>query len=172
MLDNISLGNLQALLDSKFGKKSWIKWEPETILFELQAFDNILIDKIYVLQCLNHNVNEVMSIPEFVLWATSAANNEQAQFETVNIPTSLELAWMLEQVKLVALLSGQKFEPSQELGLIIGYLLKLEGYSKTFEPFEFVPSSMLEAGQTDEDTAMKKTAVIEYMKHMRAQSHA
>jgi hypothetical protein len=171
MLDNIPLSNLQALLDTKFGKKAWIKWEPETILFELNEASVLLMDKIYVLQCLNHNVNEVMSIPEFVLWTTSVTNNEQAQFETVNIPTSLELAWMVEQVKVVALLSGQKFEPSQELGTIIGYLLKLEGYSEVVKPFEFVPTSILEAGQTKEDTSMKQTAIVQYLSHMRENSH-
>jgi hypothetical protein len=86
------------------------------------------------------------------------------------MPTSLELAWMLEQVKAVALLSGQKFEPSQELGIIIGYLLKLEGYSEAVKPFEFVPANILETGQTKEDTMMKQTAIIQYISHMRENS--
>lgn len=172
MLDKeIKLSDLQVLLDKTFGSKAWVKWEPETIMLEFGSADTLLMEKIYVLQALNHNLNAVISLPEFLLWTTSVANNELAQFETVSFPTSLELAWALEQVKKIGLLTGQAFTPSSELAETLAYLLRIEGYSEPLEPFNFIPASKFEPGQTKEDTVMKKIAITKYIEHMES-SHA
>ena len=165
---NIRISDLQVLLDQKFGKGAWLDWEPETILFEFQIDDYLVMEKIYVLQALNKALNSVLSLPEFLNWTTSICNNQPAEFETISIPTCLELAWMIEEVKKVGMITGQVFTPSLEVIDTLAYLLKLEGFSEPLYPFEFIPKSKFEPGQTPEDTKMKKQAIQAYINHMQA----
>lgn len=164
---NIRISDLQVLLDQKFGKGAWLDWEPETILLELQTGEYLVMEKIYVLQALNKALNSVIALPEFLNWTTSICNNEPAEFETLSIPTCLELAWMVEEVKRVGILTGQSFIPSQEVIDVLAYLLRLEGFSKPVYPFEFIPESRFEPGQTVEDIKMKQQAIQAYIKHMQ-----
>ena len=169
---NIKISDLQVILDHKFGKGAWLNWEPETILLEFACPEFLVAEKIYVLQGLNKALNSIISLPEFLLWTTSVCNNEYAEFETLSIPTALELAWALEEIKKVALLTGQVFSPSEELKDVVAYLLRHEGFSCPLAPFEFVPEARLEAGQTESDTRMKAAAIYAYLKHMRGEIHA
>ncbi len=176
---NIRISDLQKVLDAKFGKGSWLDWEPETILLEFKHGENVensqdlndldflLVEKIYVLQCLNKALNSVISLPEFLLWTTSICNNEHAEFEILELPTSLELAWMVEEVKKVGNIIGQPFTPSLELIDTLAYLLKLDGFSTPVSPFEFIPQTKFEPGQTEEDIKMKRQAIKVYVLHMQ-----
>lgn len=168
MIDkNIKLSSLQALLDQKYGGKAWIDWEPETIMHDLGEPDYLVMEKVYVLQALNHDVNRLMELPEFVMWTAQVANNEYADFEIITMPNSLELAWMIEEVKRVALLSGQSFQPSQELCEVLTYLLKEDGFSGKMKPFDFIPDSVFPAANLEDDlNKLKVHGIKEYLKHM------
>lgn len=173
MLDNnIRISDLQVLLDKTLGKDQWLDFEPETIILELGGADPLVLEKIYVLKALNMDANFSMSFPEFILCATSVINHEPAEFEILEIPTCLELAWAIEEVKRVCLLTGQKFQPTQELKEVVAYILKLEGFSKPIAPFDFIDQNMLEQGQTEQDTLMKQYAITGYINHMRGVQHA
>ena len=163
---NIKLSDLQVLLDKTFGKYTWTHWEPETVMLEFQCTDYMVAEKIYILQALNQALNSVISLPEFLLWTTSLTNNEPAEFETLNMPSCLELAWCLEEVKKVGKLIGAEFKATPELIDVISYLLRLEGFSTPIYPFDFIPENKLSPGQTDQDTLMKGKAISTYIKHM------
>ena len=110
MLDKtVRISDLQVILDKQFGKGLWLDLEPETILLSLQCPEYLVAEKIYVLQCLNKALNSVISLPEFLLWTTSVCNNEHAEFEILSLPTSLELAWALQEVRKVAGIIGELF---------------------------------------------------------------
>lgn len=164
---NIKLSSLQKLLDEKYGSKEWIGWEPETIMHDLGEPDYLVMEKIYILQALNHDVNRLMELPEFVLWTTQVANNEYADFDIITMPTSLEVAWMIEEVKRVSILSGQVFKPSLELCEVLTYLLKEDGFSGKMKPFEFIPDTVFPlASMSDDLNKLKNKGITEYLKHM------
>ena len=51
-------------------------------------------------------------------------------------------------------------------------MLRLEGFSKSCYPLDFVPETKLEAGQTAEDIKMKEKAVKSYIAHMEGIQNA
>jgi len=169
------LSYLQTFFDTRFAEhgKDWVKWEPETILLSLQddhgpnePVDPILREKVLVLQVLNENINNFLALPEFLIWATSVINNQPADFEHILLPTSLELAWTITELKRIASLTDQKWEPGFELKSVVGYILKEEGYSIAPPVFDFVSPDTLHPGQTPEDIEKKRIACIGYVRHM------
>lgn len=164
---NIRISELQVLLDNSLGNGAWVHLEPETLLIELGCRDYLVAEKLYVLKILNVDLNRAVSSPEFLLWCTSVCNNEFADFETINLPTCLELAWCIYEVRRIATITGQKFEPTEELIDIVSYLLTLEGFSHAPAPFEFIPTGKLTLGQTEQDVSMKTAAITSYISHMR-----
>lgn len=163
---DIRISDLQLVLDKRYGQNSWLDWEPETILSDLGASDFLLAEKIYVLKGLNKALNSIISLPEFLFWTTSVCNNEFAEFEILKLPTSLELAWALEEVKKIGYITGQAFTPSPELIDVVSFILRHEGYSKPVETFSFIPETKLVAGQTESDTSLKALAIRKYIDHM------
>lgn len=175
MNENITLANLHAHLDERYGKKGWTRLEPETILLDLGYPGYLVMEKIYVLQVLNANVNHALSLPEFVLWATSVCNNELAEFDTLAIPTSLELAFLIEQAKKICLATSQIFVPSAEFVGTLSYLLSMDGFAESTPPFEFVPSDKINKEGYEvppQATEMKQKAITAYIKHMEEIGHA
>lgn len=169
------LSYLQTLFDTKFVEhgRAWIKWEPETLLLSLQdehnpdePVDSLLKEKVIVLQILNENINELASLPQFFIWTVSVTNNQHADFEHIMLPTSLELAWCVTELKRIAELSGQAWNPSDDLKTVVSYFLNEEGYSVAPPPFEFVPPANLHPGQLDTDIEKKRIACIGYVRHM------
>lgn len=164
------LSELQTHFDTLFGKKTWVKWEPETILFEVANTKTdvspLLKEKILVLQVLNENLNDIVSLPEFFIWLTEVTNNESANFEHVIPPSSLEMAWTLVELKKIGIALGKAFTPSPELIDIVAYFLKEEGYSEPLYPFDFIPITKLVSGQTESDTINKKIAIGRYLDFM------
>jgi hypothetical protein len=164
---NISITNLQFLLDKKYGRE-WLSYEPETIMAELGFPDYLVLEKIFVLHVLNKGVNDSLALPEFLLWATSVTNNEYAEFEHLELPNCLQLAWLISEAKKVATLIGQDFKPREELCDCLGYLLRQEGFSSAIPPFEFIPEKHFHPGQTEEDTKLKAAGIKEYISFMSA----
>lgn len=164
---NVSFLNLLGLVK---GLENWAALEPETILFELGSAEPLLLEKLYALQQLAKKP-QVVSLPEFLLWFTSLANNEPAEFETIALPTGLELSWSVFQLKQVLPQLGDIFKPSEELIETVAYLLTEQGFSEPIPPFEFVPRSLLTSGQLPEDTEMKKKAIDMYLKYMTETCH-
>ena len=175
MNENITLANLQATLDQKYGFKAWVDLQPETILMDYDFPGYLAMEKIYVLKALNANLNHVLSMPEFLLWASNVCNNELADFETIAVPTSLELAFLVAQVKKVGALIGPTFDPTQELTETLAFLLSMDGYSESVPPFEFIPSGKINPeGQpgNPEASSLKVGAIKSYIKHMESIGHA
>lgn len=165
----VSLSELFDKLNQAFGKKAWLTWEPETILLETGSLEPILYEKIVTLQIMALvGVNSALSRPEFLIWSTMVCNGQSADFESVYLPTSLELAWLITQAKKIAAKTDQSFKASPELIQVVAYLLTEDGYSKPLEPFEFVPEELLHAGQTEADTKMKQKAIQAYLTHMES----
>jgi len=171
----ITLANLQVLLDEKYGKKQWQGLEPETILMDFDFPDYLVMEKIYVLKALNANLNHCLSIPEFLLWATAVCNNEYADFNTINMPTSLELAFLVEQAKRIGFLIGQNFLPTDELVDTLAYLLAQDGYGEGVFPFEFIPSEKINPERNEVDPGLSKAKIIankKYISEMEKQGNA
>lgn len=165
--DVTPLSGLQAIFDSSFGKGKWVNWEPETLLFEISPEPHPLLrEKILVLQVLNQAMNEMISLPEFFIWTVSICNNEPAEFEHVYLPTSLEVAWALVELKKIGEMIGKPFKPTPEFTDIVKYFMQEDGITQSIEPFEFVSETLLEPGPTMSDLYMKKLAVGKYVDHM------
>jgi hypothetical protein len=165
----IPLATLQSVLDRKYGVKGWQKLEPETILMDFDFPDYLVMEKIYVLKAINANLNHVLSMPEFLLWATNVCNNEFAEFEMIDIPTSLELAYLVFQMKKIGGIIGQPFLPTEELIDTLAYLLRMDGYGEAVAPFEFIPNDKInpEAFPVDAKlSALKAQANAAYIAKM------
>lgn len=162
-----SLSHIKTSLDRLFGKGEWPFWEPETISLELKMhMDDLLLDKIHLLQIVVRNPHLFYENIGFMLFATEVINNFVADFEHVPSPTTLELAYAIVEMEKVLQSEGQTPLYSEGFIKAVAYMLRQEGYSKPVRPFDFVPEGMLERGQTPADTANKEKAIEEYIKHM------
>lgn len=162
----IRLFKLQTLLDQRYGREVWPEFETETLVEDLNIDDYLLVEKLYVLKALNHDLNGFLALPEFLIWTTEICNNEVAEFEILEIPTSLELAWMIAEIKKLASIMEVAFEPKEETKLVLGYLLREDGFSEPVDPFDFIPENFLVKGQEESDTSMKKIGIKSYIQHM------
>jgi len=167
----ISVSNLCLLLDSTFGKGVWGKYEPETVMIELGAEDHLFVEKFRVLQVFAGGVMKALSRPEFLLWSMAVMNNEPAEFEWVEMPSCLELAWGMEEAKKVALIMGQTFEYTDSVRVVIEYLLKEEGFSEPTTLFNYLSGATLEPGAPPEAMALKEKAMQAYIAHMEEICH-
>jgi hypothetical protein len=152
-------------LDRIFGKDAWVGWEIETISFELKVIlDELTKDKIGILQVMAMKPDLFFHDSTFFLHTTEVINNKVADFDSFPFPTSLELAYAIEETKFLNL----PIDSSSDVVDIVSYILREEGYSKPVYPFNFIPESKLEAGQTDEDIEAKKKAIYLYINHMNS----
>jgi hypothetical protein len=162
-----SLTHIRNSLDRIFTKGTWHGWELETISDELKmSFDELTRDKIHILQLIEKDPELFFTNATFFLHAVVVMNNQIADFDRLPMPTSLELAYALAEVKK---LLGDRYHspaPDSMVSDVIGYLLKEEGYSEPVEPFGFVPKTCLEKGQTEADTMAKKKAIETYIQAM------
>lgn len=167
---DLSLFRLCVLLDSKLGSATWALLQPETIMIELDCYEPILIEKLRVLQVLTAGVMAAISKPEFLFWMTAVANGEFAEFEHIQIPSSLELAWCLVEAKKISALFKETWAPSEELKAVVEYVLNEDGFSEAPYPFEFLgPTfSLLKPGQTEQDTLLKAKALRGYIDYMES----
>lgn len=162
-----SLTNIRGNLNRVFGKGTWKGWELETISDELGVvFDELGRDKIQILQILELNPNMFFEDMSFFLHATIVINNQVADFEYLPMPTSLELAYTLVEIK--KLMGPDYIFPTPDSDIVdaVAYLLIEDGYSKPIPPFEFVPENRLHEGQTPSDIEAKKKALSIYAHYM------
>lgn len=162
----ISVANFCKILNQHFGKGSWGHLEPETVMIEFETYDPIIYEKFRLLQAMYHSVTAAISLPEVLLWASAVMNNEPAEFEWIQLPTSLEMAWTIRECKKLAQVLGQPFKLSRETEQVIEYVLKEDGFSKPTMAFSYITPTILEPGATDEDMLMKQSAIVSYLAEM------
>lgn len=161
------VSHIKATLDRIFGKGQWATWEVETISLELKlVLDELTRDKICLLQALELNPKLFFEDVSFFLHATDTINNRVADFDTLPMPNSLELAYAIEESKQLNVPRESLSNPSSDIVQAVTYLLKQEGYSEPIPPFSFVPATALQPGQTPEDTENKKKAIEAYISAM------
>lgn len=168
-LGQAPLSKIKDNLDRMFGKSEWVKWEHETLSLELGlAMDDLLRDKLHVLQIIERKPELFFDDVAFMLHATDVMNNHVADFEHPPAPTTLELGFAIHELKKLYSKLGQTITYPIGFVAATAWFLRQEGYSKPVGPFEFVPEAMLEKGQTEADTAAKKEALEKYIAHMEA----
>ncbi len=162
-LDHMSISMLKALLVKAFGEEEWPSWEPETISLELGIIiPPLLLDKIKVLQILEVDSSKFYEDPLFFLYSTEVINNEVADFNSMPVPTSLELAYAIYEVSRM-----YKGVFSSGVKKTISYILNEEGYSEPINLFgNIIDDSELSDGQTKEDTLNKNKAIDLYISGM------
>ena len=166
-LSHATLTTIRDNLDRLLGKGAWLNWELETISLELNVvFDDLLRDKICVLQAIGKDPEIFYGDVAFFLYATEVINNNSADFEALPMPTSLELAYAIEESYSLGVPTDELKDPESDIVDVVAYLLREEGYSEPIHPFEFVPKDRLEEGQTKIDTEAKKKAIDLYIAHM------
>lgn len=164
--DVIRLSTLLRRIINKCGPE-WYSLDPMSIMVELGFPDYLVLEKIYVLiHAANHGINEALKDPVYLILFTTVANNNYAEFETLDIPNCLELAWGLYEARLISKIMGEKFNPTEELIDTVSYILTEDGFSKAPPPFEFVPEAKLHPGQTEADIKLKEKGIISYLQHM------
>lgn len=167
--DTIRLPNLLVLLEKFFGS-DWYTLDPATIASFLQFPDYLVVEKVNVLTYIKQEgLNKALENASFVLLMTSAANNEYSDFETITVPTSLELGWCVSEAKAIAKILNQDFIPSESLSQVASYVLKEDGYSSPVAPLDFANLG-LEAGQHESDVALKEKGMAAYIDYMTKQT--
>lgn len=152
-------------LDRMYGRKNWPGFELETLSLDMGfVFDELIQDKINVLQLLVENPDAYFGDVLFFLHAVGVINNCVADFDTFPFPSSLEIAYAHHEVSKI--LPGKKY--SEGVLKAITHALKLEGFSKPVWPFDImgVKQSDLHEGQTEQDTKDKERAVRQYIEQM------
>lgn len=174
MLNKISVSGLATLLGSKFGKQDWSKFEPETICLELDSFDAMLVEKFRVLQGFSSGVSQALESPEFVLWSAQVMNGEPASFDSIELPTSLELAWMIMESQKLAIIFGEKLEVPEEFKEVVWYVLNEEGWREPTSYFApFIARSLAGQDQLADpkaDSELKVQAIASYLNYMYKES--
>lgn len=164
-----SLIKLKNQLDGFFGKEVWPNLEVETLAMEYgKGFGPLFIDKLSVLKILSNNPLLAFEDPVFFLYAAEVINNNEADFSHLPFSTLLETAYTILVVERLIGAFGLIISHPPGLVKLCTYLLNQEGCSEPIAPFGFVPASELTAGQTNEDTAKKSQAILEYAKHMES----
>jgi hypothetical protein len=159
--------HIKGNLDRLFGKGEWKDWELETISMELGlVLDELTRDKISLLQAIEKDPELLYGDMAFFLHAVDVMNNKVADFEYLPLPTSLELAYAIEESKNLEVPKGSFNEPNSDIVEVVTYLLREEGYSEPVYPFTFVPAKALVPGQTPQETDDKRKAIEIYIKHM------
>lgn len=150
-------------LDRIFDANEWNEWSLETISIALGVvMDELLRDKITLLQTLAINHNLFYDNVLFCLHSAEVINNKVADFDTLPFPNSLELAYAIYEMKKVY--PGDFKYPVKKA---LTYILKNEGYSKAVGIFKgIVFEDELVAGQESQDTKDKDEAIKLYIKGM------
>lgn len=161
------LSHIKQNLDRLFGEGVWYDWELETISFELKlVLDELTRDKISIIQAIGKDPDLFFNDIIFFLHAVEVMNNKIADFESFPVPNSLEIAYAIEESKVLGVNATSLADPNSDIVEALAYLLTEEGYSVPVPPFMFLPPSFLTPGQTPEDSEAKKRAIELYIEHM------
>lgn len=163
-----SLQSWYRILSAAFGGESWLSYEPETISLQIgHHLPDLARDKIEAIRALLARP-DVQDNAAFILHTAEVVNNNVAEFETMPMPTSLELAWYIVSVQDLLQAANRPYTPSKALEAVVGFTLTEEGYSELLDPFLSLSGITLHPGQTSGDTRAKKEALEKYLEHMRS----
>lgn len=158
-IDKWPLSKVMSFLDDK-GIEDWKDLEVETLLLEAGITpSDISVDKIGVAKVVRSNPALFYEDVMFFLHATDVINNQVADFSTVPLPSSLEIAFSIFDMSKCT--EGHDF--SVGVKKVIQHILKEEGYHKSISPFPFVE---LVEGTHPSDMKDKETAVKMYILSM------
>lgn len=176
-----SFPKIFSVLERSFGA-AWREWEPETVLFETSTPSALLAEKVAALQVVCANPLYAFSLPEFMMWFTSLANNEPAEFETVSMPTSLELGWALYQARRLCLQMGKPWidsavsPESEEASYVkaiqraVSYLLTEDGFQGDFSDSGLTARIPMDETGLPEVNASHTKALKAYIHYMETQN--
>jgi hypothetical protein len=166
-LSEAPISKLLAQLLKAFPDTPWATYEPETLAMHWGLhFTPLFLHKVELLRGLVLRP-EVLEDAMFLLHAADVANDIEADFSHMPAPTTLELAFFVDELKKCHELLGRTFEPSAALSALCKYFLREEGYSVVPDVFSFVDKAALYAGQTPQDSANKIKAIEAYVKAMQ-----
>ena len=169
-MTSVLVSALKKVLDSHSWEEGvvWTTLEPETIILELNFEDSPLLrDKIGVIRVLEESPDLFFDDLLFFSHAVTVMNNEVTDFETIVLPTSLEVA--LGVVEMSIILHEKPYELpvfSEGIRSLVKYILVNEGYSKPIFPFNIFGVGKLTEGQTEQDTLDKERAIKTYVTAM------
>lgn len=149
MFERVS--ELKRYLDTNYGD-AWPEFEPETIISELETqagvvWDEVLNDKVELLRCIETTPDLVFDDALFFLHAVDVLNGDKAQFTHIPMPTSLELAWAIEELKEIFGEAKKILPLSSPIKHVVTYILKHEGYRVPTEYFiDYVSTNELVGG--------------------------
>lgn len=162
-IEHLTLSKLDAILVRSIGP-TWYEYEDETISIQLRlAFTPLLVDKVNLLRILH--LRPEMFYEEFLFFvhAVEVCNNHVSNFEFLPIPTSLEIAFAVDEIGRIV--SG---EFSDGIKTAVTRMLKEEGFSEAPGPLALVSfEDRLVEGQDREDIDAKYSAVTEYVNSMK-----
>ena len=118
------LKELRDLIETKLDS-DWFELEPETIQHEL-ALSDLDFDKLHILLALALHPELFVNNGLFFLHCVDVLNNNVADFRSVPIPTSLEIAWAIKEIEETA---DQCLGFSHSVKHVITYILKQEGFT-------------------------------------------
>lgn len=178
MLGQYPISSLKVALDTKFpAPEGWTGLETETILLEVNSLhDELLADKVNVLKVILLSGGGVFcSDMMFFAHATEVINNQVADFETVPLPTSLEIAYALyEFAAVLGVDINHVPQFSDQVREFVRYTLIEEGYSGIVHPFDVLgihnfPNNTGNKDVRAQDLADKEKAIAQYVKAVRSQ---
>lgn len=162
-VEEIRPSMFKTLLHNRYGEE-WFELEDETISLDMGlAFTPILVDKVNMVRILAINPQLFYEDMLFFLHCCDVFNNKPANFEYFPHPNSLEIAWAIEDMSLIA-----EGEFSFDVKTVVTSALNLEGYSNAPGPLlrACFPDELI-PGQESEDRKDKEEAVTQYIAHMR-----
>lgn len=154
---------IKEMFESHFGP-DWTMLEEETISLDLGIImDDVLLQKIRFLKVMEEDPGRFYEDPIFFLHSCDILNNVPVQAGHIPMPTSLEIAYGLEEVSK---LYPHEEHITDELKKTVTYILQQEGFSHAPYPFNFVDPAALSPGDTEEEMNNKARAINTYIKHM------
>lgn len=163
-VEEIRLPTLLSVLQKRFGQE-WFDLEDETISFEMGlAFTPLLVDKVNVLRILALSPELAYEDVVFFFHSADVFSNIVADFETFPIPNSLQIAWLVKELRNIV--DGQF---SDGVKTAVTKILIHEGFSAAPGPLlEVCFPELLVEGQEAEDRQAKADAVQQYLNYMES----
>lgn len=165
MLGNLPVSSIAKYLDATLPPE-WNEYEIETILLELGVeYDQLLVDKIGVIQVFKVMPGLFYHDVWFFMQATDVFNGNVADFESVPSLNSLEVALAIVEASKLLGLPNVESSPPYSFGVraAIKEILIDDGYSSVLWPFDSVGVTGLSPGAWDSDMAKKEKAIKAYI---------
>lgn len=160
------LSRLKGQLKTRY-KDEWVDLEPETVSLDLGVLmDPLSLQGLLMVQSVERNPVNFIDDASYFLSFTEACNNKIVNPSSPYLPTSLELAWALVELRrLLPKEEADLINESPMIRKVCMYVLREEGYSEPVWPFDaFLKSEDFYDGQSPQDTANKAKAIRLYIK--------